>query len=130
MLANVLLRTQGKNQLLVAETDLNVSLTAELKSQNAAEGGITLGARTSTKIAIKTPHLLPGRTIFCSKCAHDRLHRLQRCCATARSGRSPSGPPAGGSRVRSDERSELALEAPRTARTSTRAVALQQNVHI
>jgi DNA polymerase-3 subunit beta len=32
MLANVLLRTQGKNQLLVAATDLNVSLTAELKS--------------------------------------------------------------------------------------------------
>jgi hypothetical protein len=29
MLANVLLRTQGKNQLLVAATDLNVSLTAE-----------------------------------------------------------------------------------------------------
>ena len=27
MLANVLLRTQGKNQLLVAATDLNVSLT-------------------------------------------------------------------------------------------------------
>jgi hypothetical protein len=32
-----------QNQLLVA-TDLNVSLTAELKSQNTAEGGITLGA--------------------------------------------------------------------------------------
>jgi hypothetical protein len=29
MRANVLLRTQGKNQLLVAATDLNVSLTAE-----------------------------------------------------------------------------------------------------
>ena len=42
MLANVLLRTQGKNQLLVAATDLNVSLTAELKSHNAIEGGITL----------------------------------------------------------------------------------------
>jgi hypothetical protein len=32
----------------VAATDLDVSLTAELKSQNAAEGGITLGAKTST----------------------------------------------------------------------------------
>jgi hypothetical protein len=30
MLANVLLRTQGKNQLLVAATDLNVSPTAGL----------------------------------------------------------------------------------------------------
>ena len=38
MLANVLLRTQGKNQLLVAATDLNVSLTAELKSTNATRG--------------------------------------------------------------------------------------------
>lgn len=45
MLANVLLRTQGKNQLLVAATDLNVSLTAELKSTNSHEGGITLGAK-------------------------------------------------------------------------------------
>ena len=31
MLADVLLRTQGKTQLLVAATDLNVSLTAELE---------------------------------------------------------------------------------------------------
>ena len=46
MLANVLLRTQGKNQLLVAATDLNVSLTAELKSTNASDGGLTLGPRT------------------------------------------------------------------------------------
>ena len=46
MLANVLLRTQGKNQLLVAATDLNVSLTAELKSNNTGDGGITLGAKT------------------------------------------------------------------------------------
>ena len=38
MLANVLLRTQGKNQLLVAATDLNVSLTAELKSSEHRRG--------------------------------------------------------------------------------------------
>jgi hypothetical protein len=38
-LASVFLRTQGKNQLLVAATDMNVSLTAELKSQNAAARG-------------------------------------------------------------------------------------------
>jgi hypothetical protein len=31
--------------LLVAATDLNVSRTAELKSTNASEGGITLGAK-------------------------------------------------------------------------------------
>jgi DNA polymerase III sliding clamp (beta) subunit (PCNA family) len=45
MLANVLLRTQGKGQLLVAATDLNVSLTAELKSTVGSEGGITLAAK-------------------------------------------------------------------------------------
>src|SRR6266581_3033572 len=43
MLANVLLRTTGKNQLLVAATDLNVSLTAELKANVAMEGGQSLG---------------------------------------------------------------------------------------
>ena len=37
MLANVLLRTQGKNTRLVAATDLNVSLTAELKGQNTQD---------------------------------------------------------------------------------------------
>ena len=42
MLANVLLRTQGKNQLLVAATDLNVSLSAELKISAGAEGGLTV----------------------------------------------------------------------------------------
>src|SRR3954469_21972117 len=55
MLANVLLRTQGKNQLLVAATDLNVSLTAELKSTNAQEGGITLGAKNLYELIANAP---------------------------------------------------------------------------
>ncbi|MDB4958492.1 MAG: polymerase beta subunit [Myxococcales bacterium] len=55
MLANVLLRTQGKNQILVAATDLNVSLTAELKSQNANEGGITLGAKNLYELIANAP---------------------------------------------------------------------------
>jgi len=55
MLANVLLRTQGKNQLLVAATDLNVSLTAELKSTNAAEGRITLGAKNLYELIANAP---------------------------------------------------------------------------
>jgi DNA polymerase-3 subunit beta len=55
MLANVLLRTTGKNQILVAATDLNVSLTAELKSQNAAEGGITLGAKNLFELIANAP---------------------------------------------------------------------------
>jgi DNA polymerase-3 subunit beta len=55
MLANVLLRTQGKNQILVAATDLNVSLTAELKSSNASEGGITLGAKNLYELIANAP---------------------------------------------------------------------------
>jgi DNA polymerase III subunit beta len=55
MLANVLLRTQGKSQLLVAATDLNVSLTAELKSQNSHEGGITLGAKNLFELIANAP---------------------------------------------------------------------------
>ena len=55
MLANVLLRTQGKNQLLVAATDLNVSLTAELKSSNTAEGGLTLGAKSLYELIANAP---------------------------------------------------------------------------
>src|ERR1700742_2797175 len=55
ILANVLLRTQGKNQILVAATDLNVSLTAEIKSQNATEGGITLGAKNLYELIANAP---------------------------------------------------------------------------
>jgi DNA polymerase-3 subunit beta len=55
MLANVLLRTQGKNKLLVAATDLNVSLTAELKSTNMAEGGLTIGAKALHDLVVSAP---------------------------------------------------------------------------
>jgi DNA polymerase III subunit beta len=55
MLANVLLRTQGKSQLLVAATDLNVSLTAELKSSVVAEGGITLAAKNLYELIANAP---------------------------------------------------------------------------
>jgi DNA polymerase III subunit beta len=55
MLANVLLRTTGKKQILVAATDLNVSLTAELKSDNASEGGITLGAKNLYELIANAP---------------------------------------------------------------------------
>ena len=55
MLANVLLRTQGKGQLLVAATDLNVSLTAELKANISTEGGITLGAKNLYDLIANAP---------------------------------------------------------------------------
>src|SRR5205085_9312362 len=44
ILANVLLRTDGKDKLLVAATDLNVTVTAELPCKVEKEGGLTAGA--------------------------------------------------------------------------------------
>jgi DNA polymerase III subunit beta len=55
MLANVLLRATGKGKLLVAATDLNVSLSAQLESKNASEGGITLGAKSLHDIVVNMP---------------------------------------------------------------------------
>ena len=55
MLANVLLRTIGKSKLLVAATDLNVSLSAELKATNAAEGGLTVNAKALHDIVAQLP---------------------------------------------------------------------------
>jgi DNA polymerase-3 subunit beta len=55
MLANVLLRTIGKTKLLVAATDLNVSLSAELKATNAAEGGLTVNAKALHDIVVALP---------------------------------------------------------------------------
>ena len=45
ILANVLLRTDGKDKLLVAATDLNVTVTAELPCKVVNEGGLTVGAK-------------------------------------------------------------------------------------
>lgn len=55
ILANVLLRTEGKERLLVAATDLNVTVTAELPAQVGSEGGITLGARHLHEIVKALP---------------------------------------------------------------------------
>jgi DNA polymerase III subunit beta len=55
MLANVLLRTMGKQKLLIAATDLNVSVTAELRSANAAEGGLTVSAKSLHDIVSSAP---------------------------------------------------------------------------
>jgi DNA polymerase-3 subunit beta len=45
ILANVLLRTDGKDKLLVAATDLNVTVTAELPCKVDKDGGLTVGAK-------------------------------------------------------------------------------------
>lgn len=55
MLANVLLRLGGKSKLLVAATDLNVSISAELKSENKGDGGITVGAKALHDIINNLP---------------------------------------------------------------------------
>jgi DNA polymerase III subunit beta len=55
ILANVLLRTDGKNRLLVAATDLNVSLSAELAAKVEREGGLTVGARPLHDIVSNLP---------------------------------------------------------------------------
>jgi DNA polymerase-3 subunit beta len=55
MLANVLLRTVGKNKLLVAATDLNVSLSAELNCECSKDGGLTVGAKALHDIVVNMP---------------------------------------------------------------------------
>ena len=55
MLANVLLRASGKDGLLVAATDLNVSVSADLSCDNTAEGGLTVGAKALHDIVVNLP---------------------------------------------------------------------------
>lgn len=56
MLSNTLLRAIGNDQLLVAATDLNVSVSAQLESNNASDGGITVAAKALHDIV----NTLPG----------------------------------------------------------------------
>ena len=60
ILANVLLRTEGRDKLLVAATDLNVTVTAELPCKVEKEGGLTVSAKHLNDI-VKS---LPGDDIF------------------------------------------------------------------
>jgi DNA polymerase III subunit beta len=55
ILANVLLRTDGKDKLLVAATDLNVTVTAELPCKVEKEGGLTVGAKPLHDIVKSLP---------------------------------------------------------------------------
>jgi DNA polymerase-3 subunit beta len=45
ILANVLLRTDGPDKILVAATDLNLTVTTELSCDVASEGGLTVAAK-------------------------------------------------------------------------------------
>ena len=55
MLANVLLRVSAKSKLLCVATDLNVSLSAELKISGGQEGGLTVGAKALHDIVVNLP---------------------------------------------------------------------------
>lgn len=55
ILANVLVRTEGREKLVVAATDLNVTVVSELTAQVKSEGGITLGARHLHEIVKALP---------------------------------------------------------------------------
>src|SRR5438477_3375939 len=51
ILANVLLRTEGKDRILCAATDLNVAVMASLPAKVDKEGGLTVAARQLYEIA-------------------------------------------------------------------------------
>lgn len=55
ILANVLLRTDGKSKLVVAATDLNVSVAAELAIRGESEGALTVGAKPLHEIVANLP---------------------------------------------------------------------------
>src|SRR5580765_3052172 len=55
ILANVLLRSDGKERVFLAATDLNVTVTAELPAAVAKEGGLTLGAKPLHEIVKSLP---------------------------------------------------------------------------
>lgn len=55
ILANVLLRTDGKGKLIVAATDLNVSVSAELAAKVEKEGGLTVSAKHLHDIIASLP---------------------------------------------------------------------------
>lgn len=55
ILANVLLRTDGKGKLVLAATDLNVSVSAELSSKVDSEGGLTVSAKHLHEIVSSLP---------------------------------------------------------------------------
>src|SRR5262249_28335262 len=55
ILANVLIRTEGKAKLLLAATDLNVAVSAELAAKVDKEGGLTVGAKPLHEIVANLP---------------------------------------------------------------------------
>jgi DNA polymerase-3 subunit beta len=55
MLANVLLRATGKGRLTLTATDLNVSSTESLDSDNTAEGGMCLNAKVLCDLVGNAP---------------------------------------------------------------------------
>src|SRR5437764_8118523 len=55
LLANVLIRTEGKDKLLCGATDLNVTTMVSLSAKVEAEGGLTVAARQLYEIVKGLP---------------------------------------------------------------------------
>lgn len=60
ILANVLLRADGRDRMMLAATDLNITVTAELAAKVDREGGLTVGAKHLHDI-VKS---LPGEELY------------------------------------------------------------------
>lgn len=55
ILSNVLIRASGKDSLLIAATDLGVSLVVDVKSANTGEGGLTINAKALNEMIASAP---------------------------------------------------------------------------
>jgi len=75
ILANVLLRTEGKDRILCGATDLNVTAMANLSGRIEKEGGLTIAARQIYEI-VKG---LPGEEV--------RVRRTEQNWAEIRAGK-------------------------------------------
>ena len=79
ILANVLLRTDGKDKLLCGATDLNVTTLVTLSAKIEKEGGLTVGARQLYEI-VKG---LPGDEVYVRALAR-KVEGIEKNTATTR----------------------------------------------
>ena len=70
ILANVLLRTDGKSKLLLAATDLNVSVSSEISAKVEKEGGLTVSARHLHDVVAA----LPGEDVSFRRMENNRAN--------------------------------------------------------
>ena len=137
MLANVLLRTSGKDKLLVAATDLNVSVSAELASTNTQRGRShrrRQGApRHRRQHARRRDHVQARRQQLGRDHAPARSTTAWSACPTATSPRcpttaKPSYADVDAARAARDDRQDavLGLATTRPASTSTASLRVRR----